>query len=224
MYYDQFGNPDQSVQGRRIQQSQPGFIGETFYPPFDTRGQPMPYVQPVSAMAVPPSGYQPDRYPRRQPRIPRHSDSPISRPKKKSTTRKLVEGGLAAGLGIAATAYHHKHHTRTSALKDPHEHHDATGRSHAGGSHEIGSGGSMMNAALEGAILTAEGVGLAHLRKSKHSGSREGSKSGSESEGTDPRLKRLLEGALATAGAVALAYRDKNTRSTSRREHKTRRP
>jgi len=202
--YDQFGNPVQFVHGQQSQQYQPGFTGgAAAYPQFDAMsgpGQPRLYEQPrleMQAASIAPSPYlySPERYPFRKPRIPRHSDSPLSRRKKKSTTRKLVEGGLAAGIGIAASSYLERNHHTTAF---------------SGDQHGIGSGGSIINKVLEGAVLTAEAVGLAGLEKSKH---RDRSHSLS-SEETDPRLTKLVEGALATAGAVALAYHEKNKRPT----------
>ena len=67
-----------------------------------------------------------------------------------------------------------------------------------------------MSKVIEGVMLTAEGVGMAHLRKSREEPHvhAEG-----EIEETDPRLKRLMEGALATAGAIALAYHDEHKKS-----------
>ena len=225
MYYDQFGNIVQAIHPQQTQQYQAGVNGGTYYSPSDAPGQSLSaYEQPRSAeMPVTPSGYPSDRYALRQPRVPRRSDSPLSQRKKKSTTRKLVEGGLAAGLGIAASAYLKDRHTESSS-RDPHglgsgeSHALRSGGSHgvrSGGSHGVSTGGPIINRVLEGALLTAESVGLAHLRKSKHRAAGGGSES--ESEETDPRLRRLVEGALATAGAVAMAYHDKNKPRT--REH-----
>jgi hypothetical protein len=154
MYYDQFGNIVQSIHPQ--QQYHTGVNGGTHYSPSDAPGQSLSYEQPRSAeMPITPSGYPSDRYPLRQPRFPRRSDSPLSQRKKKSTTRKLVEGGLVAGLGIAASACLKNRHTESSS-RDPHG--LGSGESHAlrsGGSHGVSTGGPIINRVLEGALLTA---------------------------------------------------------------------
>lgn len=246
-YYDQFGNPVQFVraqqtqqphyQTQQLQQYQPaaaaGYTGRTPYPPdsYDQSRAVMPPHAQTSAVTAPTPtyGYPPDRYPLRQPRVARHAETPKPRKKKKSTTRKLVEGGLAAGLGIAASSYlANKHRTsRTAEASGAHQEQDtreyesqhlqapapAHEDSHNEGSHGSSIGGPIINKVLEGVLLTAEGVGLAHLRKS-----RGGPHADADPEETDPRLKRLVEGALATAGALAIAYHDKKN-SKPTREH-----
>lgn len=241
-YYDQFGKPVQFVRAQQTQQPQyqtqqpqyqptatAGYIGRTPYQPASYE-QPRAdmYMPQTTATAAPPPayGYPPDRYPLRQPRIPRHSDSPMSRRKKKSTTRKLVEGGLVAGLGIAASTYlsSKTHHTRSSASEAQQQElgpgtlapapPPPSGTSHGLGSHGFNTNGPIMSKVLEGVLLTAEGVGMAHLRKSRETPHEHAE---GETEETDPRLKRLVEGALATAGAIALAYHDQHKKP--RNEH-----
>lgn len=140
-------------------------------------------------------------------RSPRFRDRPEATPpykKRKSTTRKVIEGVL---IGVAGTVI----------LSEVEKHSGKSKRPKA-----IGSGdGPGMDEVIEGG-LAAGAVALALYeknRKSRGAGSVSAQKGGLE----DPRMKTFVEGALATAAAVALAYHEngksKGTEHGERRDN-----
>ena len=127
--------------------------------------------------------------PRRSTRL---RDRPQATPpykKRKSTTRKVIEGVLIGVAGTFVLSEVEKHSRKSERPK-------ATG----------GGDGPGMNEIIEGG-LAAGAIGLALYEKNRKG---RGADSVSPHKGGlgDPRLKTFVEGALATAAAVALTYRE----------------
>jgi hypothetical protein len=132
--------------------------------------------------------------PRRSPRLHNHPEATPPYRKRKSTTRKVIEGVLIGVAGIAVLSEVEKHSRKPRRPK------------------AIGDADGLgMNDVMEGG-LAAGAVALALYEKNRK---RQGSGSGSPHKGglEDPRLKTLVEGALATAAAVALAYHENSKKS-----------
>ena len=166
--------------------------------------------------------YTPDQYgPRRSPRLHTRPEATPPYRKKKSTTRKVVEGVIIGVAGTVLLSEIDKRNHKTPRSDS----NTATGQinSNSGGINSNGQGNNMsggnsngrgnhkgigLNEVVEGG-LAAGAVALALYEKNRKKGQGPaGSLQPQNASLEDPRVKTLVEGALATAAAVALAFHE----------------
>jgi hypothetical protein len=164
--------------------------------------------------------YTSDQYagPRRSPRLHTRPEATPPYRKKKSTTRKVVEGVI---IGVAGTVLlseidkrNHKtprsdSNTATGNINSNSGGYNSGGDNSGGNSNDRGNHkGIGLNEVVEGG-LAAGAVALALYEKNRKKGQAPaGSIQPQNASLEDPRVKTLVEGALATAAAVALAFHE----------------
>ena len=159
----------------------------------------------------------PDQYgPRRSPRLHTRPEATPPYRKKKSMTRKVVEGVV---IGVAGTVLlseidkrNHKTPRSDSSTANGQINSMSGGNNMSGGnSNDRGNHkGIGLNEVVEGG-LAAGAVALALYEKNRNKGKGQqpaGSLQPQNASLEDPRVKTLVEGALATAAAVALAFHE----------------
>jgi hypothetical protein len=196
LYYNSEGQLVQSVPPYPQPPPQPQVVDATAYYPNQQHGPNLDPGQMQTGM----DNYSPAQSgPRRSPRLSNRAEATPPYRKRKSMTRKLVEGVLIGAAGTAVLSEidnHRRKSTRSSTTRTT----TATSTDGAGG-------GMEMNELIEGG-LAAGAIALALYEKN-----RKGKETGSQSQNSgrgDPRMKTLVEGALATAAAVALAFHENN--------------
>jgi hypothetical protein len=216
------------------QQSMSGYPGQTAHPnqqamsmyPGQTTYGGMP--EQTQTGLVPYDGrndYTTDQYgPRRSPRLHTRPEATPPYRKKKSTTRKVVEGVV---IGVAGTVLlseiekrNHKtprsdSNTATGGINSNSAGYN-NGGNYSGGNNNGGNSnascgnhkGFGLNEVVEGG-LAAGAVALALYEKNRKKGQGpSGSIQPQNASLEDPRVKTLVEGALATAAAVAMAFHE----------------
>jgi hypothetical protein len=195
LYYNSEGQLVQSVPPYPQPLPQPQVMDTTSYPNQQSRVNLDP-----GQMQTGYDNYSPAQSgPRRSPRLGNRAEATPPYRKRKSTTRKVVEGVLigAAGTAVLSEIENHRRKSTRSSTKA------ATSTS--------GGGGNMdMNELIEGG-LAAGAIALALYEKNRKA-KETGLPSEHKSVG-DPRMKTLVEGALATAAAVALAFHENSNKA-----------
>jgi hypothetical protein len=199
-YYNSEGQLVQNVPPYPQPPPQPQVMDATAYYPNQQHGPNLDPGQMQTGM----DNYSPAQSgPRRSPRLSNRAEATPPYRKRKSMTRKLVEGVLIGAAGTAVLSEiedHRRKSTRSSTTRT------TTATSTDGGG---GGGGMEMNELIEGG-LAAGAIALALYEKN-----RKGKETGSQSHNSgvgDPRMKTLVEGALATAAAVALAFHENSNK------------
>ena len=208
------------------QQSMSGYPGQTAHPnqqamsvyPGQTTYGGIPGQ--TQAGLVPYDGrndYTTEQYgPRRSPRLHTRPEATPPYRKKKSTTRRVVEGVIIGVAGTVVLSEIEKHNLKTprsdsntatgrfnsNSVGNNSVGNNSVGNSNGGGNHS----GIGMNEVVEGG-LAAGAVALALYEKNRKRQGPAGSEQ-PRNASEDPRVKTLVEGALATAAAVALAFHE----------------
>ena len=177
------------------------------YPGQTTYGGMSVQTQPELAPSDQRNNYPSDQYgPRRSSRLHNRTEtSPYK--KKKSTTRKVVEGVVIGVAGTAILSQIEKHNAKTQQTK-------ATGTRTGGVNSNNGgkSSGIGVDEVIE-CSLAAGAVALALYEKNKGKTQGSGSVAPHNAGLGDPSVKTLVEGVLATAAAVALSFHEKDKQS-----------
>jgi hypothetical protein len=169
--------------------------------------------------------YPPDQHgPRRSPRLHTRPEPTPPYSKKKSTTRKVVEGVVIGVAGTVILSEIEKRNRKTprsgsntgtgggGGNVNSNNGVDSNGGGNNNGSPSGNGSGLGLNEVVE-CGLAAGAVALALYEKNRKRQGPPGSEQPHNASLGDPRMKTLVEGALATAAAVALAYHENGKQS-----------